>query len=542
MIELDDDTRHETRSRSLAARVVAGFFLAVLTGAMIMIVVLAIARTPEPRPTIGALTESVYPLPPDISAPALSDATSDWGLTGNTSGGSGDPVGGGAALADIDNDGDLDLVVANGKTLLFEWNDGGFDPPVDLGVADAVAVAVADIDRDGRFDIAIGRRASSDVIVWGGQPEDDPATLQRTELDGGNPTGGLLVADLTGDGRPDILRLGRGGSAGTDDVIWVARPDTRGFDPMRLPGSGRLSLAAEIADVDLDGLVDIWVTRDVGWDTGGDSLYSRQGDATGPFVDISQTLATGLEVDGMGVTLADLDGDRDLDAYISDIGDNELLTRNGATFELTARSGAARIRPPGAPSSLVSSSWASGAADINLDGILDLVVVNGGFPDGGVRNKIPGTEVAVADMPAILIGIGDGRYVDTWPDLELDMPLVARGMTIGDVEGDGDDDVIVIALDGSVTALRNDSNADSVTVTAEAGCDEAGTVVEISSADRTVVTLLSPHAYAGAHSRAVTVGVDPTDAVVELRVPGRTPIEQQIAIPASRGFMKIPCE
>jgi hypothetical protein len=97
-------------------------------------------------------------------------------------------------------------------------------------------------------------------------------------------------------------------------------------------------------------------------------------------------------------------------------------------FRSTPGSGAARIRPSGAPQSTVSSSWASGVTDINLDGIADLVVVNGGFPDGGVRNKIPGTDVAVTEPPAIFVGIGEGRFVDAWPSLDLDLSITARGL------------------------------------------------------------------------------------------------------------------
>ena len=94
----------------------------------------------------------------------------------------------------------------------------------------------------------------------------------------------------------------------------------------------------------------------------------------------------------MGVTVTDLDGDARLDAYVSDLGDNEQLMReDGNRFAATYDTGAARIRPPGAPNEVISSSWASGATDLNLDGVLDIVVANGGFPTGNVRNKISDT-------------------------------------------------------------------------------------------------------------------------------------------------------
>jgi hypothetical protein len=351
----------------------------------------------------------------------------------------------------------------------------------------------------------------------------------------------MLIADLTGDGRPDILRLGRGGSTGSADVIWAAEPVSRTFRAVELPASDRLTLAAELTDVDLDGLVDIWVTRDIGWEAGGDALYSRQGDPDGQWVDISEEVGSALEVDGMGVTIADLDGDRDLDAYVSDIGDNELLARDGSVFRSTPGSGAARIRPSGSPQSTVSSSWASGVTDINLDGIADLVVVNGGFPDGGVRNKIPGTDVAVTEPPAVFVGIGEGRFVDAWPSLDLDLSITARGMTIGDIEGDGDDDIVIVTLGGGVVALRNDSNARSVTITSARGCALAGAVVTVWNGDSSFQTLLAPHTYAGAHSTSVVVGAVSDDMTAELTRPGEPSEQVEISMTATREVMEMKC-
>ena len=217
----------------------------------------------------------------------------------------------------------------------------------------------------------------------------------------------------------------------------------------------------------------------------------------------------------MGVTVADLDGDRVLDAYVSDVGDNELLVRPGSEFESLDGSGAARVRPPGAGSTVVSSSWASGATDVNLDGRLDLVVANGGFPDGDVSNKIPDTAIALDEPPAILLGDGSGRFVDTWPD--LDVSVVARGMSIADLDGDGDDDMVLMQQDGRLLALRNDVQTPSVTIRAAAACRVPGAVVGVVGSDVGYRSLLAPHTYAGAHSMDTIVGTrgDPVSVTVE---------------------------
>jgi hypothetical protein len=285
-------------------------------------------------------------------------------------------------------------------------------------------------------------------------------------------------------------------------------------------------------DVDGDGLLDVWVTRDLGWDSGGDSVYSRRGDPDGPWIDIAPELGVALEIDGMGLTVADLNGDLELDAYVSDLGNNEVLIRDGDRFVSTRSTGAARIRPPGSDSSVVSSSWATGVIDLNLDGRLDLVVANGGSPDGGMSNKIPDTEVAVADPPALLIGVGNGQFVETWPDVNLPWTSASRGLTIGDIDNDGDDDIIFVAVDGSLTALENQmsgaSENASITIRPEAGCDSTGAIVTVLHSTGSYQAPLQRHTYGGAHAPAVVVGTPGRSVDVEVTWPDGTTFEEQI--------------
>ncbi len=274
-----------------------------------------------------------------------------------------------------------------------------------------------------------------------------------------------------------------------------------------------MSLAATVADVDRDGLLDIWVTRDTGYATGSDSLYSRKGDLNGPWLDVADELGTGLEIDGMGVTLADLDGDADLDAYVSDIGENEILEAEATGFVLMRATGAGRIRPPLVSQDIVSSSWASGPADVNLDGQLDLVVVGGGFPTSTVLNKIAGTSVADAEPPAVFLGLGGGRYTDGWLETGLSLDVVGRGLTLGDIDGDGDTDAVIVTRSGRVHALRNSSTAASLTVELAHSCG-AGVEVSVTSASRAFTTVLPQFTYGGAHAAEVTVGLPDLPATI----------------------------
>ena len=408
-------------------------------------------------------------------------------------------------------------------------------------------VNAADLDGDGNVDLLIARAGNADTIVWGGPwavtERDAPVT---TDLEARGATSGLLVGELTNDWRPDIVRLGRGrGQHPEPDVLWQSQQgEPRQFRPLELPRGDRFSLAGELLDVDDDGLLDIWITRDVGWARGADSVLSRRGEPYGEWFDIAPQLGADLGIDGMGLTVADLDGDEQLDAYLSDLGDNELLRRTGTGFVPQVGAGAAHIRPVDAGDDVVSSSWGSGAVDLNLDGVMDLVVASGGFPNSTIRNKIEGTEIAVAEAPAVLLGHGDGRFTDVWPELGLDVEITARGLAIGDLDRDGDDDVVVAARDGSVVALRNDSTRPSFSfVVDERGCELGGATITVRHGDRAIHGLLAPHGYASRHDATFVVGLveDEGDLIIEVTPFNHTDLITEVAIGQARESTQILC-
>jgi len=521
--EATDGVRKPNRQARIAAWAVIALFIAIIPLALI-----GSLRDANGDP--GNLTEVTYALPPNLVPLQITDATVEWGLDDwvNTSQ---SHLSGGAAIGDIDGDGMLDLVLTGGTVGIFFGDGTRFErasgSPAGFS-GEALSTAIADLDGDGFGDILIGPKKGDVLIVWGG-----PWTATRAVSDaatsilpGGTQSTGFAPADLYSDGLLDIVRIAYGDSS-EDLLIEHVRP--REFEAQALPSSSGKSLAAEIADIDGDGALDIWVTRDVGWDAGADSVYSRDGD--GVWVDIAPGLGLDFKIDGMGSII---------DGYVSDIGENEFAVGTGDDYSPSFDSGAARIRPPGSPDDVVSSSWASAAVDVNLDGILDLIVVNGGFPFFDVPNKIDGTTIQMSDPPAIFLGIGDGRYADAWPTSGLDWTGPGRGLAVGDIDNDGDIDFVITRLEAGPVLYRNDSSGKSLTVRAAEGCSPQGATVSIVTSTGSIIQLLGAHSFLGSHAPSVVAGEPQPGSDIVVRWPaGNT---TAIGVPGTeRESVLVPC-
>ncbi len=472
------------------ARVLAWITLVIIVGTMVAVIAAFFFRSNTPVGDPGELSEPVAVRPDGLKVPAITDATAEWGLDGWLTEGD-NPLRGGATLHDLDGDGDLDLVVAGGTLGIYEWTGTSFRSRPAAEVGDAISVFAGDLDRDGVVDLLVGTTDGA-AVVWGGSWF-GPAS-EQLDLGASGLVTGAIPLDL-GTGSPQVLVLGYGGVDAEPDLLLSFQARTV-QSSVELPNSARKSMVAEIADVDDDGLADIWVGRDVGWLAGADSIYSRRGDPTGPWVDIAVELGAASAVDAMGLTLADLVGDSRLDAYISDLGDNELLERTNLGFEKVTGVGAARIRPDFAADGEISSSWASGAVDLNLDGELDLVVANGGFGELSVENKVINTTIVEDDPPAILLGLGDGTFYDVWPELGLQWRGRSRGMALGDIDGDGDTDIVVVDYQGGIHALRNEIGGSGERQPVPSTCLAAGVEVSIGGAG----VLAHQQSFLGAHA------------------------------------------
>lgn len=323
----------------------------------------------------------------------------------------------GASAADHDGDGDLDLyVLCYGPNELYRNNgDGTFtDISNSSGLADArwsLQATWFDFDRDGDLDVYVVNYL-----------EYDKGAFQAFYAPTGYP------GPLSYPGQEDALYRNNGDGTFTDvtTAAGVLNRDGRG-------------MGATVADLDNDGHLDIYVTNDA---MANDFF---RGTAEGTFVE--DAMARGLAfgeggqgVSSMGPAVGDVDRDGRLDLFVPDMDYSCLLMNRGEYFEdRTTPAGLAVICGQ-------YVGWGGILFDYDNDGYLDIYVANGDahkeFPDEAVLVRNDGT----------------GNFIDVAKDSGefFHHKFVSRGATWGDMDNDGDVDLLIANLNDSPRLLRND--------------------------------------------------------------------------------------
>lgn len=414
----------------------------------------------------------------------------DWkfeDVTSRAGVGGGDAWGAGAALIDIDNDGDLDIYVCN-----YDSPNQLFINQGDLRFVEAAAAwgldlvdaslfpAFADIDRDGDLDLYLltnrYRRA-------GGRPnqppfrmvDEKPVVLPEFEK--------YYTIQERSPGKFGIDDYGR------EDYLFVNNGQGRFEDRTResgIKGHGD-GLSATWFDYDADGWLDLYVCNDF---DAPDRLYRNNGD--GSFTNRLLGVVPHTAWSSMGSDAGDINNDGLMDLFVLDMsGTNHFKQKttmgamNNARIEAVAgpppqimrnalllNAGAGRFMEIAYLAGLADSdwSWAAKLADLDCDGRLDAYITNGvvrNFNDSDVpfstsmligqtewdiyKHTSPRREQNLAFRNA-----GDFQFEDVSARWGLDHVGISYGAAWGDLDNDGDLDLIVANVDEPVSVFRND--------------------------------------------------------------------------------------
>jgi hypothetical protein len=204
-------------------------------------------------------------------------------------------------------------------------------------------------------------------------------------------------------------------------------------------------------DFNDDGRIDLYVAND----TGPNYLYRNNGDGT--FTDVGLASGTALGENGdaqasMGVAIGDYDRRGRSSLFVTNFSDEyNAFYRHQKEFLFTDASFATQTARAGLP----FVGWGAGFLDYDNDGWPDLLVVNGHvYPQ---VDRLRGAQTY--RQPKLLYrNRGDGTFAEVAAaaDGALTRPGASRGAAFGDLDNDGDIDVVVADLDGAPNVLRND--------------------------------------------------------------------------------------
>jgi hypothetical protein len=214
--------------------------------------------------------------------------------------------------------------------------------------------------------------------------------------------------------------------------------------------AGAYGLGVVATDFDADGFVDLFVAND----SNPNFLYRNQGDGTFESVGLLAGVAVNGEARaqaGMGVDAGDYDGDSRVDFVLTAFAhDRNTVYRNTDGQQFDDESEAAGL----AGSTFARMGWGTAFVDADLDGKLDLFFANGHiFPD---VEQYPQLGETYRQKNQLLLNVnGRFRDVSAGAGSGLQDARVGRGLAIGDLDNDGDPDVVINNLDDTPTLLEN---------------------------------------------------------------------------------------
>lgn len=424
------------------------------------------------RVTTTAVDDSVALCNDTFSASDLDHFTSVAGPTVDQF----EANGAGLGIGDLDNDGDLDIVLGNdaGANSIL-WNDGGLSFRVQrMSHGDTRTVNLVDVDGDGWLDIVFTRRTGG-LTYWRNTGDGQSERFVREPLPGvAHPAYAMAWADLDRDDDLDFVTgsydagllsdLGNSFLLNKTGGVFVYENRDGRFRGASLAGSAQ-AMAIQLFDADRDGQQDIVVGNDFNVP---DYLWLRRGDGW----ERSRFDATSHST--MSLDAGDIDNDGVPELFSSDMmpyddspatvaawesmmasmvaphlpGDPQIMSNVLQIYTgVTGYQNAARQRGLDA----TGWTWSAKFGDLDSDGLLDLYAVNG-FIESTIFASLPDHELVEENQA--LRNLGDGRFrpQTAW---RLNSIASGRGMSMADLDGDGDLDIAVNNLRAPAQLFEN---------------------------------------------------------------------------------------
>lgn len=394
-------------------------------------------------------------------------------------------LGGGAALFDYDGDSDLDVyLVRKGVNRLYRSQGGlRFDDVTDYAGVSAsgwsIGCAAADFDNDGLVDLYVTRIGANALYRNRGDGTFHDATAVMGVGDDGFGASAAFF-DAEGDGDLDLyvanyvapdqvfpepgseptcqwlgmaVMCGPRGLEGQEDVFYrnqgakfvEAMKESGLEDQSRAYGIGVVS-----SDYDDDGDLDLYVANDT------DPNYLFRNDGSGRFEEVgllsgAAYSGSGATQAGMGVDFGDANGDGHLDIFVTNFSHETntlyLGSSRGLFIDATEEVG---LSTP----SLGPLGWGTRFSDLDNDGDEDLFVANGHvYPN---VERVDAT-TSYRQRNQVFLNDGRGNFVEAEAEADPSEGQKSnRGAAFGDLDDDGDPDVVINAIDDRPALLRND--------------------------------------------------------------------------------------
>ena len=410
----------------------------------------------------------------------------------------------GAVAADYDSDGYRDLYVTNlGKNVLYRNNgDGTFTDVTENAQVGcpllSASAAFADIDRDGDLDLYVCNYVEYALET------DIPCYYKNTLR--------IYCGPNEYHGIADVLYRNNGDGTFTDitKAAGVYEPTTRG-------------LGVVFTDVNTDGWVDIYVANDMSPNT----LFINQGDGTFREEGVLRGVAyngDGIANGSMGIDAGDYDNDGDIDLWVSNFSlEANCLMQNDGDGYFEDMTFDTNLADP----SFYALGFGTRFIDFDNDGWLDLLVGNGHIWDNVKQIDAKQSYAQPVQLFRNQGGTSQSHigFTEITAEAGLDKTsYVVRGMLFGDIDTDGDVDVVLCQSNRPAVVLSNEIGSENTWLTVklvgtDGNTDAIGAQVQLETDSMTLLReVICGASYLSGNDLHLTFGLGNASEINNLQV------------------------